>query len=192
MANSPVRIRDDLAVGPRSHPSAASESESVNCSSSPHNSCTHASAVRISGDSATDPSSENPPTEGGIRSREALSIRRDSATDPSSEDPPTEGEIRSREADSDTISIREDTTTDPTSSVNPPSEGGIRSTDVTPTVDVCVSTGDSARPTAANPVNNGKTDSPAGIGEARDSCDVTSGTGDSSEEESPNIRNIRG
>ena len=68
MANLPVRVREDLADGP---PSAASESESVNCSSSPPNSCANASVARTSGDSATDPSSENPPTERGIRSTEA-------------------------------------------------------------------------------------------------------------------------
>ena len=159
MANLPVRIREDLADGPRSHPSATSESESVNCSSPP-NSCANASVARTSGDSATDPSSENPPPERGIRSREAdsdtLSIRGDSTTDPSSENPPTEGGIRPTEADTDTES---------------------------PNVSVA------RQISAANPINDGETNSaPAGVGKNRDS--MRSETGESSEEESPirNIR----
>ena len=144
MASSPVRVREDLADGLRSHPSAASisESESVNFSSPPR-SCTHDAATRTSGDSDVDPSSENPPTEGGS-------------------------------------SIR-------------PTEAG---TDVTPSVDACISRGDSAQSTATSPVDNSGTDStPADAGETsyRDTHDVGSETVESiySEEESP-IHNING
>lgn len=170
MANNlPVRVREDLADDPRSRPSAASESESVNCSSPP-NSCTHASAARTSGDSAADPSSESPPTDREIRFRleadthsDTLSIGGDSAADPSSENPPTEVSSRSTEVD----------------------------IDVAPNVDVCISGGDSAQSTAANPVTDGETNfTPVGV---RDTRDMRSETGESasSEEESP-IRNIRG
>ena len=119
-----------------------------------------------------DPFSENPPTDRGIRFRleadthsDTLSIRGDSAADPSSENPPTEGgsSIRSTEVD----------------------------TDVAPNVDVCISGGDSAQSTAANPVTDGETNfAPVGV---RDTRDMRSETGESasSEEESP-IRNIRG
>ena len=101
--------------------------------------------------------------------RDTLSIGGDSPTDPSSENPPTEGgsSIRSNEAD----------------------------TDVAPNIGVCVSRGDSAQSTAAaNPVNSGETDSaPVGTCETsyRDTRDMRSETGESSEEESP-IRNIKG
>ena len=158
--NVPVRVGEDLiADGPRLHPSVALESESVNCSS-PANSYT---ATRTSGDSVTDPSSENPPTERGIRSREA---------------------------DSDTLNIRGDsvTCTDPSSENPPGTEGGIRSTEAdtnTPNVSVAKQVSQSA-----NPINDSEINSaPAGVSKNRDSA--RNETGESSEEESP-IHDIRG
>ena len=123
---------------------------------------THASATRSSGDSATDPTpGENLPT--SIDDEEG---------------------IGSGDADMPNVSdTGGDSATDPPSSENPPTEGlGITRAD-TDTPSITIARGDST----VSPIN---TDSPS-VKEPRDSRNIRSGTGDSSEEESP-IRNIRG
>ena len=138
------------------------ESNPSHNSSSPP---THASATRSSGDSAIDPTQgENLPT--SIDDEEG---------------------IGSGDADMPNVSdTGGDSATDPPSSENPPTEGlGITRAD-TDTSSITIARGDST----VSPINNGDTDSPS-VKEPRDSRDIRSETGDSSEEESP-IRNIRG
>ena len=100
-----------------------------------------------------------------------------------------EGGVGSGEADMPRPNIgvtRGDSATDPPSNENPPTEGlGITRAD-TDTPSITIARGHST----VSPINSGDTDSPS-VKEPRDSRDIRSETGDSSEEISP-IHNPRG